>query len=98
MTTNNLLFDRQCNNLYNFFCHTQYKEIYQVVKLQIQGDKSVFDPVVQSAVLQQVLQKLKEHGITREIKVTWRVHPDGYVFQKKHISSLYLKTFSCGSQ
>ncbi|KAK3507331.1 hypothetical protein QTP70_014461, partial [Hemibagrus guttatus] len=52
MTTNNLLFDRQCNNLYNFFCHIQYKIKYEVVKLQIQGDESVFDPVVQSAILQ----------------------------------------------
>lgn len=33
---------------------TEYKVKYQVVKLQIQGDESVFDPVVQSAVLQQV--------------------------------------------
>ncbi|KAK3523082.1 hypothetical protein QTP86_012918 [Hemibagrus guttatus] len=32
----------------------KYKEIYLVLKLQIQGDESVFDPVVQSAVLQQL--------------------------------------------
>ncbi|GAA6086684.1 macrophage mannose receptor 1 [Tachysurus ichikawai] len=85
ITTNNQIVDRECNTLYNFFCHIQYKVIYKVMKLQIQGDESVFDPAVQSAILQQVVQKLKDYGIMREMNVAWRVHPDGNIFHKKHI-------------
>ncbi|XP_017316426.1 macrophage mannose receptor 1 [Ictalurus punctatus] len=80
---NSLLMDRQCDNLFNFFCHTPYTVRYQVLKLQIKGDKSVFDPAVQSAILQQIVQKLKEHDIWIDITVTWRVRQDGSIFQKK---------------
>lgn len=40
--------------LTHFVSFTAYKVRYQVVKLQIQGDQSVFNPDVQSAILQQV--------------------------------------------
>lgn len=99
ITTNNQIVDRECNTLYNFFCHiresfsfwftairkdlnsqkeiykpmfclyvissTEYKVIYKVMKLQIQGDESVFDPAVQSAILQQVTHYILLFSLTK---------------------------------
>ncbi|KAK3523482.1 hypothetical protein QTP86_033977 [Hemibagrus guttatus] len=75
--------DKPCNNKYYFFCHTPYTVRQQVMKLQFRGDDSVFDPASQAAILQQIKQKLKDHGIVRETNVTWRVEPDGNIFHKK---------------
>ncbi|XP_058240141.1 E-selectin-like isoform X2 [Hemibagrus wyckioides] len=80
---NSLLEDKPCNNKYYFFCHTPYTVRKQVLKLKIQGDNSVFDATSQAVILQQFKQKLMDLGITREMNVTWRVQPDGSVFQKK---------------
>ncbi|KAF5902209.1 macrophage mannose receptor 1-like isoform X6, partial [Clarias magur] len=50
---NSLLMDRPCNSLFYFFCYTDLNVRKQVVKLTFQGDKSVFDSAVQSAIVQQ---------------------------------------------
>ncbi|XP_053335498.1 C-type lectin BML-2-like [Clarias gariepinus] len=80
--------DKQCNSLFNFFCHTQYKVRYQVLKLHINGDESVFNSAVQSTTFQQIVQKLKEHGIWLETNVTWRVQSDGNILHKKLFDGL----------
>ncbi|KAF5902208.1 macrophage mannose receptor 1-like isoform X6, partial [Clarias magur] len=49
---NSLVMDRPCDSLFYFFCYTDLTVRRQTVKLRFQGDKSVFDPAVQSAVLQ----------------------------------------------
>ncbi|KAG7314248.1 hypothetical protein KOW79_022744 [Hemibagrus wyckioides] len=54
----------------------------QTVRLQVKSDGSVFDPAVQSFILEQITQKLKEH-LMENATVTWRVQPDGNIFHKK---------------
>ncbi|KAK2865878.1 hypothetical protein Q7C36_001934 [Tachysurus vachellii] len=55
----------------------------QTMRLQVKSDGSVFDPAVQSSILEQMKQKLKEHGMLENTTVTWRVQPDGNIFKKK---------------
>ncbi|XP_047671676.1 macrophage mannose receptor 1-like [Tachysurus fulvidraco] len=85
---NSLLEDKPCSRQLYFFCHISYTVRQQVLKLKIQGDNSVFGPASQAAILQQVKQKLKDHGVERETNVTWRVWPDGTVIHKKSKNEL----------
>ncbi|XP_053336305.1 putative C-type lectin domain family 20 member A isoform X2 [Clarias gariepinus] len=79
---NDLLNDVSCTSLYGFFCHTNFPTRSQTVRLQVKSDWSVFDPSVQSSILDQIKQKLKKNGIL-ETTVTWSVMPDGNIFHKK---------------
>ncbi|KAM9449810.1 putative C-type lectin domain family 20 member A [Clarias gariepinus] len=83
---NSMFVDRPCNSLYNFFCQSKSIVRNQVLKLQINGDESVFNPTVQSAILQKVVQKLKDHGLTKDTNVTWSLQTDENVIYKKRIS------------
>ncbi|KAF4071327.1 hypothetical protein AMELA_G00271920 [Ameiurus melas] len=55
----------------------------QIMRLQVKSDGSVFDPAVQSSILDQIKQKLKENGMLENTTVTWKVQPDGNIFHKK---------------
>ncbi|XP_027004145.2 macrophage mannose receptor 1-like [Tachysurus fulvidraco] len=80
---NGLLYDSTCTYLYSFFCQSIYTMRNQTVRLQVKSDGSVFDSAVQSSILEQMKQKLKEHGMLENTTVTWRVQPDGNIFKKK---------------
>ncbi|KAM9500917.1 CD209 antigen-like protein A [Clarias gariepinus] len=73
-----LLDDKQCINKYYFICDGIPVMKY-VVKVQVKADKSVFNPAVQSAILQQIKQKL-DPGAT----VSWRIQPDANIFYTKN--------------
>ncbi|XP_047671866.1 macrophage mannose receptor 1-like isoform X4 [Tachysurus fulvidraco] len=83
MVYNGVFYDTDCNNLFSFFCHSIYTMWSQTARLQVKSDGSVFDPTVQSFILEQMKKKLKEHGMLENTKVTWRVQPDGNIFKKK---------------
>ncbi|XP_047671853.1 macrophage mannose receptor 1-like [Tachysurus fulvidraco] len=89
MVASNLFYCVSCTNLYHFFCHTiiPVRE-QQLVRLQVKSDGSVLDPAVQSSILEQIKQKLKEHGMLENTTVTWRVRPDGNIFKKKNKNDL----------
>ncbi|XP_034157186.2 C-type mannose receptor 2-like [Pangasianodon hypophthalmus] len=82
---NGLFSDVPCNNQYYFFCHTMRKQ--QIVRLQVKSDGSVFDPDVQSSILEQIKEKLEEKGMLNTT-VTWKVQPDGNIFYKKNNNDL----------
>ncbi|XP_053335901.1 putative C-type lectin domain family 20 member A [Clarias gariepinus] len=75
--------DGPCNIPNNFFCHTLYLTKSQTMRLRVESDRSVFDPAVQSLILEQIQQKLDENGMLENITVTWKVQPDGNIFHKK---------------
>ncbi|XP_047672644.1 putative C-type lectin domain family 20 member A [Tachysurus fulvidraco] len=89
MVANNLFYSVSCTNLFYFFCHTiiPVRE-QQLVRLQVKSDGSVLDPAVQWSILEQIKQKLKEHGMLENTTVTWRVRPDGNIFKKKNKNDL----------
>ncbi|KAB5518272.1 hypothetical protein PHYPO_G00163840 [Pangasianodon hypophthalmus] len=80
---NGLFSDEPCTNLHYFFCHTIPPVRSQIMRLQVKSDGSVFDPAVQSFILELINQKLEEKGMLENITVTWRVQPDGNIFHKK---------------
>ncbi|XP_026994737.2 macrophage mannose receptor 1-like, partial [Tachysurus fulvidraco] len=83
VVNNGLFYDATCTKLYSFFCQSISTMRNQTVRLQVKSDGSVFDPAVQSSILEQLKQKLKEHGMLENTTVTWRVQPDGNIFKKK---------------
>ncbi|KAG7314247.1 hypothetical protein KOW79_022743 [Hemibagrus wyckioides] len=54
----------------------------QTVRLQVKSDGSVFDPAMQSFIVDQMKQKLKEKDKLENTTVTWRLQPDGNIFHK----------------
>ncbi|XP_053533567.1 putative C-type lectin domain family 20 member A isoform X2 [Ictalurus punctatus] len=80
VVNNGLFYDVRCTNLNYFFCHTIYPARSQIMRLQVKSDGSVFDPAVQSSILDQIKQKLEEKGMLENTTVTWKVQPDGNIF------------------
>ncbi|XP_058240553.1 macrophage mannose receptor 1-like [Hemibagrus wyckioides] len=80
---NGFFYDEHCANQHYYFCHTISPKRSQTVRLQVKSDGSVFDPAVQSSILEQIKQKLKENGMMENTIVTWWVQPDGNIFQKQ---------------
>ncbi|XP_053087047.1 C-type mannose receptor 2-like [Pangasianodon hypophthalmus] len=80
---NGLFGDTTCTSQYYFFCHTISPMRNQIMRLQVKSDGSVFDPDVQSSILEKIKQKLEENGMLENTSVTWKVQPDGNIFHKK---------------
>ncbi|XP_062844568.1 GTPase IMAP family member 6-like [Trichomycterus rosablanca] len=54
----------------------------QILRFEVQSDQNMNDPAVKAALLQMILQKLKEHGMEQNITLKWREQPGGDVFHK----------------
>ncbi|XP_053087075.1 putative C-type lectin domain family 20 member A [Pangasianodon hypophthalmus] len=80
---NGLFSDTTCTSQYYFFCHTISPMRSQIMRLQVKSDGSVFDPAVQSSILEKIKQKLEDNGMLENTSVTWKVQPDGDIFHKK---------------
>ncbi|XP_017316379.1 uncharacterized protein LOC108260519 [Ictalurus punctatus] len=79
-----LISDDTCSNEHAFFCQsTPPVRQQQILKLQVKSDGSVLDPDVQSSILLQIKQKLRENGMSENTTVTWRVQSDGNIFYKE---------------
>ncbi|KAF4085428.1 hypothetical protein AMELA_G00118770 [Ameiurus melas] len=74
--------DARCSDIMPFFC---YSEIIkkQIIRLKIQSNQDVNNLISQAAILEQIRQKLKDHGMAENITVEWRKQPNGEVFQKE---------------
>ncbi|XP_060720064.1 C-type mannose receptor 2-like [Tachysurus vachellii] len=83
---NGLFNDVSCTKLYYVVCQTLRKQ--KIVRLQMKADESGFMSEMQSIIIQQMKQKLKEHGMLENTTVTWRVQPDGNIFKKKNKDDL----------
>ncbi|XP_053335764.1 macrophage mannose receptor 1-like [Clarias gariepinus] len=83
VVSNGLFTDVPCSNLNYFFCHTLYSTRGQIMRLQVESDSSVFEPAVQSLILEQIKQQLEGNGMWENTTVTWKVQPDGHIFHKK---------------
>ncbi|KAG7233909.1 hypothetical protein INR49_006425 [Caranx melampygus] len=54
------------------------------VKVRVRGGSAdLSDPMVQQSILLQLQQKLKDQGLTREVKLWWNKQPDGEVFHRE---------------
>ncbi|XP_058240160.1 macrophage mannose receptor 1-like isoform X2 [Hemibagrus wyckioides] len=92
---NGLFSDERCTNLHYFFCHTTARVRSQIVKLQVKSDGSVFDPAVQSSILELIKQTLEQKGLLETTTVTWRVQPDGSIYYKKKKEEALIPDADC---
>ncbi|KAK7149382.1 hypothetical protein R3I94_008889 [Phoxinus phoxinus] len=69
-----------CSNVLPFLCMQRTKK--QIVRVKIKSGQNLNDPIVLKAILQSTKLKLKEWGIEKETRVTWRVQPNGNVFSR----------------
>ncbi|XP_062861775.1 macrophage mannose receptor 1-like [Trichomycterus rosablanca] len=74
--------DAQCSDLKPFFCHRDITGQIQSLRFKVQSDQNMNDPAVKAALLEKILQKLKEHGMEQNVTLKWRERPGGDVFHK----------------
>ncbi|XP_053489442.1 C-type mannose receptor 2-like [Ictalurus furcatus] len=74
--------DAQCSDILPFFCYSVSTK-QQIMKMKIQSSQDLNDPAVNAAILEKIMQNLKDNGMVEEIMVKWRVQSDGEVFHKE---------------
>ncbi|XP_027034994.2 lymphocyte antigen 75-like [Tachysurus fulvidraco] len=72
--------DTLCTNIMPFFCYTFITGKQQIVRMKIQSYQDVNNLSVKLAILEQIKQKMSEHGMAENITVKWREESDGKVF------------------
>ncbi|XP_053097693.1 C-type lectin-like [Pangasianodon hypophthalmus] len=75
--------DAQCSDIMPFFCYSVLMGKQQIMRVNVRSNQDVNDPAVKVAILKQINQKVKDHGMAENITVKWREQPDGKVFNKK---------------
>ncbi|XP_028267899.1 macrophage mannose receptor 1-like [Parambassis ranga] len=90
--------DASCDNKLYFFCTIAQMQVVSVEVTKHDPAGNMEDAA--GAMLQQMSQNLKDHGLGSTVRLTWRKQPDGKIFklvkkaeEKKpeHCSLLYLK-------
>ncbi|XP_058247342.1 putative C-type lectin domain family 20 member A [Hemibagrus wyckioides] len=75
--------DAQCSDIMPFFCYSEITGKLQIIRVKVRSSQDVKDPAVKEAILEQINQKLKDHGMAKNITMKWREQPDGNVFHKE---------------
>ncbi|XP_058247303.1 putative C-type lectin domain family 20 member A isoform X2 [Hemibagrus wyckioides] len=68
---NGLAADSQCSALMPFFCYEVTRK-QQIIRLKIQSSQDVNDTAIKETILEQIKNKLKDHGMAENITVKWR--------------------------
>ncbi|KAK2845984.1 hypothetical protein Q7C36_010838, partial [Tachysurus vachellii] len=55
-----------------------------ILRVKVQSSQDVNDPALKEAMLEQIKQKLKDHGMAENITVKWKELPDRNVFFKEN--------------
>ncbi|XP_066516911.1 putative C-type lectin domain family 20 member A [Hoplias malabaricus] len=83
--------EEDCNTPLPFLCNSDDNENQmtrnirskkQILSVEVRSDHNVNNPATKEAILEEIQQKLKNNWIL-ENTLSWRVQPDGNVFQKK---------------
>ncbi|XP_043977201.1 C-type mannose receptor 2-like [Gambusia affinis] len=77
--------DEECRLTKPFICSDEVPSTDHVMKVKLVGSSSVDlkDGAVQGGLLNQLQQKLKDQGVTAEIRLRWMKQPDGNVFYQE---------------
>ncbi|KAL1272098.1 hypothetical protein QQF64_031114 [Cirrhinus molitorella] len=84
ITQNADLNDLDCPRKLPAVCYTE--RLKQTVRLKVKTSGDINDPAVNTEVLQQIEELLKEKGLRDYAKLSWKIQPDGNVFQKSRRS------------
>ncbi|XP_073691763.1 C-type lectin mannose-binding isoform isoform X2 [Garra rufa] len=76
--------DQECAEKFPAVCYTERSK--QTFRLEVKSSQDVNDPAVKTEILQQIGEILKEKGLTDYAKLSWKIQPDGNVFQKSRRS------------
>ncbi|XP_072223101.1 macrophage mannose receptor 1-like [Leuresthes tenuis] len=76
--------DWTCDSKMAFVCFYEIPLLKQVMRVKLVRSSSLDlrDPAVQDEMLKQIEQKLKDQGVSKDIKLSWRRQADGEVFHK----------------
>ncbi|KAF4111683.1 C-type lectin mannose-binding isoform-like [Onychostoma macrolepis] len=72
--------DLDCKTTLPSVCYTERRK--QTVRLRVKSSQNVNDPAVKTEILLQIGKILKEKGLAKDAKLSWKIQPDGNVFQK----------------
>ncbi|KAI5606714.1 secretory phospholipase A2 receptor-like isoform X1 [Silurus asotus] len=75
--------DALCSDVMPFFCYREITGKKQIIRLKIKSTDNMKGPDVKVAILDQIKQKLRDHGVAENITVKWIEQPDGVVFHKE---------------
>ncbi|XP_036439286.1 C-type lectin lectoxin-Thr1-like [Colossoma macropomum] len=82
--------EESCSETLPFLCYTDDEQTTgsitgkrQILSVELRSDHNVNDPAVKESILEMILQELKQHGMAENTTLTWRLQPDGNIFQKK---------------
>ncbi|XP_058247304.1 asialoglycoprotein receptor 2-like isoform X3 [Hemibagrus wyckioides] len=64
--------DRQCTDQVPFVCFDEVTRKQQIIRLKIQSSQDVNDTAIKETILEQIKNKLKDHGMAENITVKWR--------------------------
>ncbi|KAF7710823.1 hypothetical protein HF521_009695 [Silurus meridionalis] len=80
------LMNDSCTALHPFVCYGDVDSMIkkQIMEVKISSDKmtNLNDASVQAVILYEIERKLKSNRINQNVKLSWRVRPDGRVFKK----------------
>ncbi|KAK3517396.1 hypothetical protein QTP70_008928 [Hemibagrus guttatus] len=66
----------QCSDIMPFFCYSIITRKQQIMRVKIRSNQDVNNPEVNAAILEQIKEKLKYHGMANNI-VQWKEQLDG---------------------
>ncbi|XP_047444007.1 macrophage mannose receptor 1-like [Mugil cephalus] len=80
--------DWTCDKKIAFICYNApFSKHVVKVKLVKKSSLDLNDPAVMEQMLQQMKQKLKDQGVSGDVKLSWRKQSDGKVFHKEEEES-----------
>ncbi|XP_073721757.1 putative C-type lectin domain family 20 member A isoform X1 [Misgurnus anguillicaudatus] len=73
--------DEICSDPHSFICmHFSRK---QIVRVEVKSAQNLNNPAVMEIIIKWMKQKLKDYGIEKDTRLTWKVQSDGNVFTPK---------------
>ncbi|RVE63151.1 hypothetical protein OJAV_G00164460 [Oryzias javanicus] len=78
-------FWRPCTEYHTFLCHTDIRPVaMRTLKVRMSSASAdLADPVVQNSVLQQLKKRMEDEDGMEEVRLTWKMQPDGQVFSRE---------------
>ncbi|GLD50623.1 macrophage mannose receptor 1-like protein, partial [Lates japonicus] len=77
--------DRNCDQRRAFICYSVpvSKKVVRVRLVKKSSSLDLNDPAVMEDIFRQLKQKLKDKGVNRDVKLSWKKQSDGKVFHKE---------------
>ncbi|XP_060771922.1 uncharacterized protein LOC132882830 [Neoarius graeffei] len=71
----------ECSEIMPFFCLGNIIK-QRIIRMKVKSSQDANDPAVKAAILQKIMEKMKEHGMAENVTIKWKQQPDGLVFHK----------------